>query len=209
LKLLDCLKWEKDPDSTLPRIALAASAFLPFLNRQNPKKYLLTHGDLKVWHKKLFQNAVPVPYYAGNYRKKDLAKPCLEKEVQVNGVAGAPFSQVETLMKKFSDQLGKATIATDEYLAMPRTPQERIHAAAQIAAFAGGEIIKIHPFLNGNGRIQRLAMNFFLHRYLNVVPFFVDRPTNPNYSAAGFYAMRDGVYLPLYQYLIEILVGNF
>jgi hypothetical protein len=209
LKLLECPKWGKDPDSTLPGMALAASAFLPFFERQNPKKYLLTHGDIKDWHKKLFQNAAPVPYYAGNFRKIDAAKPCLGQDVNVGGIPGAPFAQVESLMKKFAEQLGKATTSTDEYLDVPRTPTERIRAAAQIAAFAGGGIIHIHPFLNGNGRMARFTMNFFLHRYLNKTPFFMDRPKNPDYSVASMYAMRDGIYIPLYQYLIEILVGDF
>lgn len=205
MKLLDCPKWEQDDDSALPGIAQAASAFVRFLNRQNPKHYVLTHGDLKDWHKKLFQNTVTVPYYAGNYRREDPAKPCLNTEVHVGGILGAPVADVERLMKRFSEELERATISTDEFLAAPRSPLLRIQAAAQIAAFAGGKIIQIHPFVNGNGRMARLAMNFFLHRYLNVIPFFIDRPTNPDYSTASRIAMQTGIYVPLYQYLVELL----
>ncbi len=205
MKLLDCPKWTHDDDSALPGIAQAALAFVRFMERQNPKLYHLTHGDLKAWHKKLFEQTVPVPYYAGNYRKSDPTKPCLAGEVNVAGVYGAPFAEVETLMKGFSDELTKSTMSTDEFLATERPQIVRVQAAAQLAAFAGGSIIKIHPFVNGNGRIARLAMNFFLHRYLNRVPFFIDRPTNPDYSNASRYAMQTGNFAPLYQYLIELL----
>lgn len=209
MKLLDCPQWINDDDSALPGIAQAALAFLRFMERQNPKSYLLTHGDLKAWHKKLFEKTVPVPYYAGNYRKKDPAKPCLEGDVHVAGVYGTPFAEVEQQMKKFSDELAKFTTLTDEFLLIKQSQIVRVKAAAQLAAFAGGSIIKIHPFVNGNGRMARLAMNFFLHRYLNCVPFFIDRPTNPDYSTASRSAMQTGSFVPLYQYVIELLAIGY
>jgi fido (protein-threonine AMPylation protein) len=204
LKLLDCPKWVDDRDAALPGIAKAASAFWRFLERQNPKLYILTHGDLKEWHRKLFERTVPVPYYAGNYRQEDPFKPCLDQDIHVDGTLGAPAADVERLMKKFSEQLQAATQSTDEYLAS-RTGPLRVKAAVQIAAFAGGSIIQIHPFINGNGRIARLAMNFYLHRYLGFTPFFIDRPTNPDYSAASAIAMATGNFVPLYQYLLELI----
>jgi len=209
LKLLECPKWVNDEDSTLPGIAQAASAFLNFMDRQNPKGYLLTHGDIRSWHKKLFEKAVPVPYYAGYYRQVDRDKPCLNGEVEVNGVFGAPVAEVEQLMHKFSEDLETMTRATDAYLASPRSSQVRIRVAAQMAAFAGGRIIQIHPFVNGNGRMARLAMDFFLHRYLGHTPFFIDRPKNPNYGAASAAAMQTGNFGPLYQYIVELLALGF
>ena len=194
-----------DEDSALPGIAQGASAFLRFLGRQNPKQYLLTHGDIKEWHKKLFLKTVPVSYYAGNYRSIDPAKPCLNTDVQVDGILGAPVADVEQLMKKFSEELERATKSTDEYLASERPMIERIQAAAQLAAFAGGKIIQIHPFVNGNGRMARMVMNFFLHRYLDRLPFFIHRPPGADYKTASKFAMDHGVYGPLYQYLVEVI----
>lgn len=205
MDLLDCPEWIKDDDYALPAIAQAAQSFLRFMERQNPNRYTLGHGDLKVWHKKLFEQVVPVRYYAGNFRGVSPSKPCLEVNVGVAGVPGAPYEQVEALMTAFSERLRNATEAVDSFLATDRPIVVRIQAAARIAALAGGSIIQIHPFVNGNGRMARLAMNFYLHRYLGRIPFFIDRPTNPDYSAASKYAMRDGNFIPLYQYLIELL----
>lgn len=206
MKLLDCPQWVTDENSALPGIAQGASAFMRFSNRQNPKKYLLTHGDIKEWHKKLFLKTVTVPYYAGNYRSIDPARPCLNTDVHIGGVFGAPVADVEQLMKKFSEELERATKSTDEYLASERSPVERIKAAAYLAAFAGGKIIQIHPFVNGNGRMARMVMDFFLHRYLNRMPFFIDRPTHPDYTTASRLAMQHGLFGPLYQYLVETII---
>jgi fido (protein-threonine AMPylation protein) len=205
LKLFDCPDWKSDENSALPDIAQGASAFVRFSNRQNPKRYILTHGDIKEWHKKLFLKTVPVPYYAGNFRSIDPAKPCLNTPVYVNGVPGAPAAEVAEQMKRFSDELGRATKSTDEYLTSERSPVERYQAAAQLAAFAGGKIIQIHPFRNGNGRMARMVMNFFLLRYLNYAPFYIDRPKHPAYAPASQIAMQYGVVIPLYQYLLELI----
>ena len=131
MKLLDCPPWVQDEDSALPGIAQAALAFGAFLGRQNPKGYILTHGDIKQWHRKFFHETVPVSYYAGNYRQaKNTSKPCLDGEAHVNGVHGSLAVEVEQLMKKFSESIGKATIATDEYLATPRSLPDQIKACS-------------------------------------------------------------------------------
>jgi fido (protein-threonine AMPylation protein) len=189
-------------------MAQAASAFVRFMKRQNPKGYIFNYGDLKDWHRTFFGKIVPVPYYAGNFRGIDPSKPCLDGDVHVNGVFGAAPANVESLMKNFSDELARATIATDEYVGRHSDLISRIHAATQLAAFAGGTVIKIHPFLNGNGRMARLIMNFHLHRYLGEVPFYVDRPSHPNYGRASTIAMQSGNFIPLRQYLIEVIAST-
>ena len=209
MKLIDCPEWKNDDNSALPDIASAGFSFFKFMERQNPKRYVLNHGDLKAWHKKLFENCVPVHYYAGNYRQNDPNKPCLQENVGVAGIPGAHFDEVDDQMRHFSDDLAKNTLSTDQFLGAEVSPVTRVKAAAQLAAFAGGTIIRIHPFLNGNGRIARLAMNFFLHRYLDKIPFFIDRPKNPNYSIASRIAMESGNFVPLYQYLVELLAIDY
>ena len=205
MSLLPCPKWVTDDPSKLPVIAQAASAIYDFFTRQNPKGYILGYGDLKEWHRKLFTKVVPVPYYAGNFRGTDKAKPCLDTPIYVANIPGAAAKDVEAEMKAFSEQLDKAIRNTDEYVAKNISSIAKLQAAAQLAAYAGGSVIKIHPFINGNGRVARLTMNFILHRYLGKTPFFIDRPSHPDYSTASALVMRDGNYVPLYQYLVEIL----
>lgn len=204
MSLLPCPKWETDEPSKLPDIAQAASGVYDFFARQNPKKYVLTHGDLKDWHRMLFAKVVPVPYFAGNYRGKHKDRHCLDTPIFVNGVSGSPPENVEDEMRKFSEQMGSSIKSTDEYFAKTDHQVNRLKAVVQLAAFIGGSIIRIHPFINGNGRIARMAMNFIFHRYYGQTPFYIDRPNHPDYSSASAIAMKQGNYTPLYQYLLEI-----
>jgi Fic family protein len=43
------------------------------------------------------------------------------------------------------------------------------------AAWTHCELVRIHPFPNGNGRISRLAINYYCHRY-GLLPIAIERP---------------------------------
>lgn len=205
MSLLPCPEWITEEPSKLPAIAQAASAIHDFFARQASKRHILNHGDLKQWHRKLFEKVVPVAYYAGNYRGIDSNRPCLNGEARVGSNFGTVAANVASEMRSFSEELEKVTHATDEYIDRTESAIARLQAAVQLAAFAGGSIIRIHPFVNGNGRVARLAMNFFLYRYLGKTPFFINRPPEVDYATASEIAMRDAVYVPLYQYLLQII----
>jgi fido (protein-threonine AMPylation protein) len=205
---LVCPEWENpEPPEKLPSIAKNAAAVYDFILRQNPKRYLLNHGDLKTWHGKIFRDAVPVPYYAGNYRSADSRHPCLNVDVNVIGVPGAPFREVPQRMDLFSTKLQIGIIDTDRFVASQKSEAAKIKAAVQLAAFAAGTIIQIHPFRNGNGRIARLTANFFFNRYGYRMPFYIDRPSGVEYREASATAMRSGEFVPLYKYFLAILAA--
>jgi fido (protein-threonine AMPylation protein) len=209
--VLPCPPWinEEEPPDKLEDIARAAVAVYEFILRQNQKRHLLNHGHLKTWHGKLFESVVPVPYYAGHYRCADSRYPCLNVNNHVAGVSGAPFEDVADRMQLFSEALESGTIDTDKFVATHETPELKLKAALQLAAFAAGSVIQIHPFLNGNGKTARLAANFFCNRYGYGMPFFLNRPW-PNspaaeYSTACRAAMASGDFRPLFRYLILLL----
>lgn len=205
MSLLPCPEWTTEDPGKLPFIADAARSAADFIVRQGPKRYLLNHGDLKEWHRKLFEKVVPVPYYAGHYRGQDPLRPCLDGDAWVGSNMGTPPSLVAQEMSKFSAGLEKSTRATDEFVDGGASALMCLKAAVHLAAFAGGSIIRIHPFVNGNGRIARFAMNFFLYRYLRKIPFALNRPPHIDYGLASEIAMRDGNYTALYQYLLQII----
>ena len=205
MSLLPCPKWESEDSGKLPDIAQAASAIVDFIIRQNSKRYILGHGDLKVWHRELFNKVVPVRYYAGNYRGVHAGRPCLDVQVGVGSNLGTSPVEVEKEMKIFSAELESNTRATDEFVDRGAAPISRMQATAHMAAFAAGSVIRIHPFLNGNGRIARFTMNFFLYRYIGKMYFFINRPPGYDYANASEVAMADGNFIPLYQYLLQII----
>ena len=45
----------------------------------------------------------------------------------------------------------------------------------KVAAYLHCEIIRIHPFVNGNGRTARICLNYFARRY-GLLPITVTRP---------------------------------
>lgn len=194
-----------DDPSKLSIIADGASAIFDFIVRQSGKRYILSYGDLKDWHKRLFAKVVPLGYYAGNFRGINSARPCLNGEVAVGNNLGSSPEVVEQEMKAFSGELERATKATDEFMERNPAAIAKLQAAVQLAAYAGGSIIKIHPFVNGNGRVARLAMNFFLYRYLGKLPFMLHRPPEVDYAQASEVAMREGNFTPLYQYLLQVI----
>ena len=201
-----CPEWvNPEPFEKLPFIATAASRLVSVFVKQNKNKYILGHGDLKDWHRALFERVVPVPYYAGNYRSKDLAFPCLDTGIHVAGVRGAEASEVPKLMAAFSRQISEHMITTDRFVDAESNPLIKLQAVVQLAAFASGSVIQIHPFLNGNGRIARLLANFILNRYGYRMPFYIARPGTADYALASAEAMRTGNFTLLYQYLLEIL----
>lgn len=52
------------------------------------------------------------------------------------------------------------------------------------AAYVHCELVRIHPFVNGNGRIARMAINYFAHRYgLPVIGF--DQANDEYFDATG------------------------
>jgi Fic family protein len=108
-------------------------------------------------------------------------------------------------MAAFSRQISEHMITTDRFVDAESNPLIKLQAVVQLAAFASGSVIQIHPFLNGNGRIARLLANFILNRYGYRMPFYIARPGTADYALASAEAMRTGNFTLLYQYLLEIL----
>ncbi len=204
---IECPKWEKpETNQQLPHVVRGLVDFHRFVFKK-AKTYILTHGDLKNWHGRIFQDVVPVPYYAGNYRCNDPNRPCLAENVRVGNNFGAPFAEVPALMQQLSDSMVDLTIRTDKFIASGATPTDRARAAVQLAAAYMGKLIQIHPFLNGNGRLARVTANYFLHRY-GFPLFFPSAYARPGgeYPRASEVCMS-GDFVLIYRYLLSSLAS--
>ena len=202
-----CPEWpSEDPTSLLPSIIKGMRSVEKFIYA-HARHFQLKASDLKVWHGQLFREVVPVGYYAGHFRSDDLRYPCIAVNVGVGPYPGAPFSEVPNRMGRFSSDLSYYTARTDTYVRDASDPKKQLEAAAQLAAFCACKIVQIHPFINGNGRISRLAANFFLHRY--GLRFALDRlrptrPTSPSYVDAAAHCMQ-GRHDSLFRYILTCL----
>jgi fido (protein-threonine AMPylation protein) len=149
--------------------------------------------DLRQWHVRAFRDVVPLSYYAGNFRQRDPLKACLAHDVAVNTPAGplpgAPFREVPDLMANFERDLHEQLEATESDW-QQRTPEETLKRVALVVGFAVAHFIRIHPFMNGNGRTSRMLWGVLLARLGLPVPMAVVKRPGPPYGDVMQAAMR-------------------
>lgn len=133
---------------------------------------------------------VPLEYYAGNYRQEDPERPCLGRDVAVDGVNALPFAWVHQGMARLAESLRGDLVELE--LAWPSIGTEaRLDQLATLIAAAVGHFIRVHPFLNGNGRMSRVLWTVLLARFGLPHHFaIIDHPKVPSYDWAMANAMR-------------------
>lgn len=155
------------------------------------------------WHGSLFADFVPLDYYAGNFRQPDPARPCLAQNVAVGPIPGSNFRLVVSDMAQLfaeAQQTLRALETDWPYL----SPEDRAVAIALVTGDLVGGFIRIHPFLNGNGRTSRLLWRWVLWRF-GVPPQFTVFPRpSPPYGPLMAEAMR-GNNLPLQYHVLQHL----
>lgn len=145
--------------------------------------------DICGWHQQVFAELVPLNYYAGNVRQDDWKRPCLGQNVQVDGVLGTHFEQVPQEFRKLLDQLEVKLRSLD--LQWPNLDATaRAKGLATVVGVAVTHFIKMHPFLNGNGRTSRFLWAVLLARFGCPPQFAVARRPGSPYPQVMAAAMR-------------------
>lgn len=203
-----CPDWSQ-PESVnkLPSVAAGNASVLRFLKKR-AASLILNRGNLKTWHYQLFQSVVPLSYYAGNFRCHDPSRPCLAQPVQVGAYMGSDYHVVENEMQTYSANLQSYTQQTDSHIKIQPSFVKRVQASLEMASWAVGRFVQIHPFLNGNGRISRLLANYFFLRYdLGIVPFNTISRPGGDYEQSMTVCMA-GDFRPLFRYFVLSLAGT-
>jgi fido (protein-threonine AMPylation protein) len=151
---------------------------------------------VKSWHKEMFDGIAPHSDYVGQFRDEDRTSYCLQNyEVVVGDIPGTDSSrvlfEVEVFFTDFNVKLNSLEGLFTTGGSRPPTLDE-VSGVVELAAWAHGEWVRIHPFANGNGRTARLLANYVLIRFgfgpaLTIRP----RPDQP-YGAAARVSMKEG-----------------
>ena len=168
------------------------------------------------WHRRTFDGvSVPVPYYVGGIRDSDPAEPELvDHEVGVQGpvayVSCVPAANVPAELATFEAQLQQDVALLDAMFPPANAPPlSLVDDILRCAAVAHGEWVRIHPFVNGNGRIARIWANWCLLRYgLPAVLRLRPRPSGNTYASAAERSMHgDHRYMEIE--LVRLLTQKF
>lgn len=175
------------------------------------KRRILALSDIRTLHRELFSEFVPIDYYAGNFRQRHARMPCLMQDVYIDDIHGNRLSgescvSVERVMLQYSEQLQVHVKNLEIRWTTLRADEQAIELAI-ILGWIIGVFIKIHPFLNGNGRLSRFIWTWGLLRY-GVSPQcrIAPRP-DPPYDFVMEQAMK-GDFNPLSYMILRHLESN-
>lgn len=153
----------------------------------------MAHG----WHRQTYlQVTVPVPYFVGGIRDSDPEEPELvDYSVGVRGPTGAvipgvPAAQVPGQLRTFQRSVQDRIEELDRLIPARGPLLQHADKVLETCAFTHGEWVRIHPFVNGNGRIARIWANWCALRY--GLPDFVrlrPRPQGDGYAFAAEQSM--------------------
>ncbi len=201
----ECPEWSSDGPATREGSFYDSVAAAYRLVEKSAKDRIVDSEICCHWHRTMFARHVPLSYYAGNYRQVDPSRPCLDVNVWVAGQKGADASEVPETMRLHFEQVRRILTALEvQWPSM--SAQDRAKRCAVTLGYAIGQFIKVHPFVNGNGRTSRLLWAWGLIRF-NVPPQvrIRTRPENPKYAQVMAQAMS-GNFAPLALFILTHMV---
>lgn len=161
--------------------------------------------DARRWHSDMMAGLdVPDPKFTGKFR----GEAGVEKiRVIIGSHEGSSPESVAADLERFETVLGQAVRRLDELLPPGADlDADSLAAVFDVCAWAHAEWVRIHPFVNGNGRTARLWANSLLMRY-GLPPFVRLRPRpDGGYGSAGEAAMR-GDWRPTASVFVEMYEG--
>jgi Fic family protein len=141
------------------------------------------------WHAGVMQGLrADDPKYVGAFRGERGVEGI---GARVGSNVGAHSTHVAEELRRFEEVLQALVSKLDEDLPVGKELDSKEQAdVISLCAWAHAEWVRIHPFVNGNGRTARLWANFLATRY-GLPPFVRLRPRpDDGYEEAGAKAMQ-------------------
>ena len=162
--VVDCPEWLDDVP--VERRALHKEALAAAYQQvcSDAASTVIDVSGPRLWHHVMFRCVVPLDYYAGNFRQDDPGRVCLGLDVGVDGLPGYPFASVPSAMQRLVDDVGRSLVTIEISWRYTDDRQRALQLSLLIAHLVG-VFVRIHPFLNGNGRVSRLLWAWGLLRF--------------------------------------------
>lgn len=161
-------EWEKTP-LAIEALKLGQLRVERWLNEKARERTL----DLEVFrglHRAFFGGAFPD--FAGCLRGPE--PPHIPTNRTFGAFRGVIFEQVPNACSRLFEHIDVLIRQLDDSR-QKDDANSFTHNFLKFAAFAHCEIVRIHPFCNGNGRISRVCVNYFSARY-GMTRLATDRP---------------------------------
>lgn len=192
-----------DWDDDSPQLRQNLDGVLTGLEQEATRREPLSIETARRWQQAIMHNLrVPEPQYVGAFRG---AAGLEDIQVTVGGRWGVAADEVGDSLNAFERRLQSALAYLDGLIPLGSDPTaDQQIAMLKVCAWAHAEWVRIHPFVNGNGRTARLWVNAIAMRY-TVPPFLRVRPRpDGGYGAACAQAML-GDWMPTLEFLYEAL----
>jgi fido (protein-threonine AMPylation protein) len=149
-------------DANLARLAVEIPS------ASNESRSLPTANLARTWHREMLDGVeVPDDAYRGGFRG-DAHPALIDYEVTVGGLSTAracdvstEISQLMTELERRVSNLDDADAQADPSILTPDFVEEVL----DIAAWLHSEWVRVHPFVNGNGRTARMWVLWLCGRY--------------------------------------------
>jgi Fic/DOC family len=163
------------------------------------------------WHRDINAGITTDPDYpVGEFRGSGATKELQECNVAVGNVPGVLAERVAAELRRFEESLTRRIEKLDVEGRGDVSETAAVLKVVELAAFAHGEWVRIHPFADGNGRTARILGNWILVRYgLPPVLRLRPRPDSLEYARASQESMGTGDHGLMVRYVVDQLSQQF
>lgn len=177
--------WDEDNE----KLSNNLKRILHGLHKEGRRRAMPKVNDARTWQRDIMDGLVsPKLHYVGRFRGERSLEDC---GVRIGRHLGTHPDDVAEELKAFEEKLQQVIAALDQII----PPNKELTAddladVIDLCAWAHSEWVRIHPFVNGNGRTARLWANSLAMRY-GLPPFVRLRPRpDGGYGEAAGAAMR-------------------
>lgn len=173
-----------DWDESSPQLAENLVRVLGLAGAHAAARKSVSVAPMRDWHGEVMTGlGMQDPGWAACFRGESAAK---RIGVEIGGHLGVAPEEVGAGLKAFEARLLRAVATLDAAIGEGGADSEtEIGAVIDTCAWAHGEWVRIHPFVNGSGRTARLWVNYLAVRY--GLPRFARMRPRPDgaYAAAA------------------------